>query len=68
MTAGDVLASAELAAELRGLLADKDWHSNGEQYCTAVRLLHVMAENCQPVGNHPLDNERFEKLCKQSLQ
>jgi hypothetical protein len=30
MTHGDVSASAELAAELRRLMADKDWHSEGE--------------------------------------
>jgi hypothetical protein len=32
LTPVDVSASAELAAEIRRLMADKDWHSNGEQY------------------------------------
>jgi hypothetical protein len=31
LTPGDVSASSELVAEIRRLLADKDWHSNGEQ-------------------------------------
>jgi hypothetical protein len=38
MTHGDVSASAELAAELRRLMADKDWHSNGEKHCNFCKL------------------------------
>jgi hypothetical protein len=31
LTPGDVSASAELAAELKRLVADNDWHPKGEQ-------------------------------------
>lgn len=36
MTNGDVSASAELAAELRRLMADKEWHNKGEQHCNDI--------------------------------
>jgi hypothetical protein len=46
MTAADVSASAELAAELQAAMADKTWHPEGEALSAVSCLLHPGVYGC----------------------